>query len=72
VISRQEYERARAVGYFPKTGIVLTEKEKQSIEVADFGLGDLAKIGLEVLVNVNTARVCAQRGGKPWKRRNPR
>lgn len=62
MISRQEYERARAraVGYFRKAGIVLTEKEKQSIEVADFGLGDLAKIGLEVLVYVNTARVCAK------------
>lgn len=62
MISRQEYERARAraVGYFRKAGIVLTEKEKQSVEVADFGLGDLARIGLEVLVYVNTARVCAK------------
>jgi D-lyxose ketol-isomerase len=62
MISRQEYERvrARAIGYFRKAGIVLTEKEKRSIEVADFGLGDLAKIGLQVLVYVNTARVCAK------------
>jgi D-lyxose ketol-isomerase len=62
MIGRQEYERARAraVGYFRKAGIVLTEKEKQAIEVADFGLGDLSRIGLEVLVYVNTARVCAK------------
>jgi D-lyxose ketol-isomerase len=62
MISRQEYEQARlrAVGLFRKAGIVLSEKERQAIEVADFGLGDLKNIGLEVLVYVNTARVCAK------------
>ena len=62
MISRKAYEQARlrAAGYFRKAGIVLTEKERQAIEVADFGLGDLEHIGLEVLVYVNTARVCAK------------
>ncbi len=62
MISRRQYEQARlrAAGYFRKAGIVLTEKERQAIEVADFGLGDLRHIGLEVLVYVNTARVCAK------------
>jgi len=62
MITPQEYAQARerAIGFFARTGIVLTEKEKQDIEVADFGLGDLGRIGLEVLVYVNTSRVCAK------------
>jgi D-lyxose ketol-isomerase len=62
MISQKEYQKARgrALGFFAKAGIVLTEKEKQNIEVADFGLGDLGNIGLEVLVYVNTPRVCAK------------
>ena len=62
MIGSKEYQQARerAVGLYAKAGIVLTEKEKQAIEVADFGLGDLARVGLEVLVYVNTSRVCAK------------
>jgi D-lyxose ketol-isomerase len=55
-----EAARLRALTYFDKAGIILTDKEKQSIEIADFGLGDLEKIGLEVLVYVNTTKVCAK------------
>jgi D-lyxose ketol-isomerase len=39
---------------------VLTEEEAQSIEVADFGLNDLESTGLELVVYVNTERVCAK------------
>jgi len=62
MLSKKQYEEARlkACEYFEKAGIVLTEDEKKSMEVADFGLGDLDKIGLEVLVYVNTERVCAK------------
>ncbi|MDZ7372789.1 MAG: D-lyxose/D-mannose family sugar isomerase [candidate division KSB1 bacterium] len=62
MITRAEYERAvrRALEYFAKAGIVLTEEEKKRIEVADFGLGELEKTGLELLVYVNTERVCAK------------
>jgi D-lyxose ketol-isomerase len=62
MIGKKEYEQARerAAGFYRKAGIVLTEKERQAIEVADFGLGDLGRIGLEVLVYVNTSRVCAK------------
>jgi len=52
--------RKKAQGYFEKAGIVLTEKEKENIEVADFGLGDLAGTGLEIITYVNTQRVCAK------------
>ena len=55
-----EQTQQRAIGYFEKAGIVLTEGEKQKIEVADFNLSDLENIGLELLVYVNTSRVCAK------------
>jgi D-lyxose ketol-isomerase len=41
-------------------GIVLTDDEREHIEVADFGLGRLDEIGLQVVVYVNTERVCAK------------
>ncbi len=40
--------------------IVLTEAERDNIEVADFGLSELEQTGLEVVVYVNTDRVCAK------------
>ena len=52
--------RHRAGLYCEKAGIFLNKAEKQAIEVADFGLGDLDRIGLEVLVYVNTKKVCAK------------
>ena len=55
-----EAARIKALSYFDKAGIILTEEEKNSIEIADFGLSDLDKIGLEVLVYVNTTKVCAK------------
>ena len=49
-----------ALRYYEKAGIVLTEEEKQNIEVADFGKGNCKEIGLQLLVYVNTERVCAK------------
>lgn len=45
---------------FREAGIVLTDREKQNIEVADFGLGMVDKVGLQLLTYVNTERVCAK------------
>ena len=52
--------RAYAADLFRKTGIVLTDAEKEAIETADFGLDAFAQIGLGVLVYVNTERCCAK------------
>jgi D-lyxose ketol-isomerase len=41
-------------------GIVLTPAERDAIEVADFGLEDLERYGLQIVVYVNTERVCAK------------
>ncbi len=50
----------KALGYYEKANIVLTEEEKNRIEVADFGLGRINEIGLQLLTYINTARVCAK------------
>lgn len=54
------HAKQRALKFYQQAGIVLTAAEKDAIEVADFGLGDLDAIGLEVLTYVNTTRVCAK------------
>ena len=38
----------------------LTEEEKDRIEVADFGLGEVEKTGLQILTYINTNRCCAK------------
>lgn len=62
MITREQAEkaRARAKEYLDSAGIVLRPDEAESIEIADFGLGDLENTGLEIVVYVNTDRVCAK------------
>lgn len=55
-----ESARARAREYLDRAGIAITPSEAESIEVADFGLSRLAETGLEIVVYVNTNRVCAK------------
>ena len=52
--------RERAASMLADAGIVLTPREREEIEIADFGLGKLAEIGLQLVVYVNTERVCAK------------
>lgn len=61
-MKKQEYDErvARALSFYEKAHIVLTDKEKASVEVADFGLGKIDTIGLELITYINTDRVCAK------------
>jgi D-lyxose ketol-isomerase len=52
--------RERAAAMLERAGVVLTPAERVGIEVADFGLGRLEEIGLQLVVYVNTERVCAK------------
>jgi D-lyxose ketol-isomerase len=52
--------RTRAASMLANAGIVLTAAEQEHIEVADFGLGRLEEIGLQLVVYINTDRVCAK------------
>lgn len=55
-----EKKRLQALEYYEKAGIVLTESEKESLEIADFGLGDLDRTGLQLVTYVNNERYCAK------------
>jgi D-lyxose ketol-isomerase len=52
--------RNRAAAMLADAGIVLTPREREHIEIADFGLGRLDEVGLQIVVYVNTDRVCAK------------
>jgi D-lyxose ketol-isomerase len=52
--------RRRAAEILAGAGTVLTAEERETIEIADFGLSRLDEIGLEVVVYVNTDRYCAK------------
>jgi D-lyxose ketol-isomerase len=62
VISERELGEARlyAAERLADAGIVLTEEERNAIEVADFGLSRLEESGLQLVVYVNTDRYCAK------------
>jgi D-lyxose ketol-isomerase len=62
VITQQHYQKTveKTVELLEKAGIVITPEEKGRIEVADFGLNELEKTGLEIITYVNTERVCAK------------
>lgn len=52
--------RSKAAEMLANVGIVLTPDERERIEIADCGLGDLKTTGLEVVVYVNNDRYCAK------------
>jgi len=62
VISERELEQARqyTVARLAEAGTVLTDEERDAIEVADFGLSRLEESGLQLLVYVNNDRYCAK------------
>ncbi len=61
-MKKEVYEkcRQRALEFYEKAHIVLTEKEKENLEVADFGLNDVDATGLEIVTYVNTEKCCAK------------
>jgi D-lyxose ketol-isomerase len=52
--------QARAARMLKAAGIAITPRERANIEVADFGLSDLARTGLEIVVYENNDRYCAK------------
>jgi len=61
-LTREQIEASRrwTVQQFADAGIAITEAEVERIEVSDFGLSELERTGLQLLVYVNTDRVCAK------------
>jgi D-lyxose ketol-isomerase len=62
MLTRAQYEAAqkRAKDFLVQAEIVITPEEVSRIEVADLGLGALEEVGVELVVYVNTNRVCAK------------
>jgi len=52
--------QAYAAKALADAGIAITTHERSNIEVSDFGLGHLEKTGLQLIVYINTERVCAK------------
>lgn len=61
-MTKEMIEKYRNIAYemLKSAGIIITEEEKKQIEIADFGLNQYEKIGLAILVYVNTDRYCAK------------
>jgi len=62
MITREQVTAAqeRAAAMLEQAGILITPEERRNIEVAEFGLGELEKTGLELVVYANTDRYCAK------------
>ncbi len=56
----QQRARERAAGMLANAGFVLTPEEQADMEIQDFGLGELERTGLQLVVYVNTDRYCAK------------
>jgi len=56
---KTEYSE-KVLGYLSKINVVLADKEKENIEIADFGLGRLEEIGLQIITYINTDKYCAK------------
>ncbi|MEC0789726.1 D-lyxose/D-mannose family sugar isomerase, partial [Bacillus haynesii] len=48
------------IEYYEKAGIVLSDADKENIQIMDYGLNKLNKLGLQLFVYVNTDRYCAK------------
>jgi len=61
-MKREDIERARerAAGLLAAAGIAITPREKEAMEIADFGLGRPRLFGFEIVVYENNDRYCAK------------
>ncbi len=62
MLTKKEYEEGVALTLkaFESASIKITDEEKGKIEVADFGLNMVDKVGLQILTYVNTEKCCAK------------
>ena len=54
---QQKVAQKQAAEMIRQTGIIISDKEAESIEVVDFGLGNIEKEGVQVLTLVQTERI---------------
>ena len=62
-MTKEFYEqvRAEALPYYEKAHIVLTDKEKENLEIVDFGMQDnFYNLGICIVTYVNNERYCGK------------
>lgn len=52
--------QSRAAAMLAQASIVLTADEQEHIEIAEFGLNEVERTGLQLVVYINTDRYCAK------------
>lgn len=52
--------KERAAAMMERAGMIVSPKDREAIEIAEMGLSDLERTGLELLVYINTDRYCAK------------
>ena len=57
---QREKIKERALDYYEKAGIVLTDSEITDMEIAELGLDDFERTGLVLVVYVNNDQYCAK------------
>lgn len=62
MLNKADYDRLKAASmeYFEKAGIVVNQAERDAFQVAEYNLGCVDEIGLELIEYVNTERCCAK------------
>jgi len=62
MISKAKYDsiKKRVLDYYVKAGTALTDSEKESVEISDMGLNDIDTYGLQLIIYINTQRVCVK------------
>jgi len=58
--SEMRIAQARAAELLQQVGIALTDEELEDIEIAEFGLDELERTGLELVIYENNDRYCAK------------
>ncbi len=58
--SQVQQLQARTEDILTLAGIPLTAQERANIEIAEFGLGEVERTGLELVIYTNTDRYCAK------------
>jgi len=55
-----EKAKAAAIALLRKARIAITRSKLETMEIADLGLGDLKRVGIEIIVYENNDRYCAK------------
>ncbi len=58
--SQIKQEQEKTLSFLEKANIRLTQDEAAQIEIADFGLNELERTGLQLITYVNNSRYCAK------------